>query len=39
MDENTFNIIESQLERMDEESRAEALGRLSASLSTIDFGD
>lgn len=39
MDENTFNIIESQLERMDEESRAEALSRLSASLSTIDFGD
>lgn len=39
MDENTFRIIESQLERMDDESRSDALDRLSVSLSTIDFGE
>jgi len=39
MDENTFKIMENQLERMDDESMEDALCRLSISLSTIDFGE
>ena len=39
MDENTFDIISGQLDRMNEEDRNDALCRLSDAFSCIDFGD